>query len=753
MKRLSYILRSLLRSKGASLTKITSLTIGLSAGILAFGYCVFETDYDSFHRYADRTYRIDYHVPLALMEEINREIPEIERITSLSPRLYPTYQYQKRQIHGGEIRQADTSFFQLFSFRLLSGDPHALQDANKLFISEKLAQTIFGKENPVGKEIIYNDKPLTVAGVYENFPRNSFLMYTHALHSLAGVTDNTWEGSWENYSGYIRLSPQAHPNEVARKIQAIVDRHQSQEQRHIYTLQPLKDLHLKYGWGYSYIFLVGFMGLTIVLISALNYILIAVSSLVQKTKEIGIHKINGASNLHIFTMFFWETVILTLIAGLLASGIIIAFRPFFEYIMYNEYTSLFNARVLTATGIFLLFMILLTGGLPARLFASVPVLQIFRQISQGRRSWKYALLWVQFFSACMLLTLLLVFNGQYKFLMNKDLGYDIKNLYYTYVNCGSPYPSMFSIKEEAKRFPFVTDATFVHTLPLWAPKTTVYDNDKRGLFESCYLFTDRDFFHTLQIPLTGGDTNRIGQGKNDVWVNEKFQNKLEATQQAKNRLLLGNRDIIPQGTCRDFQVASLYALQLPLVVLPLEEPDSCRSCYLLIKSTQMTPQNAGALMNKLKEISGQPNLPLYYYLYAHQQSYGSEKDMCTTVETFTYLALIIAFLGLFGFTGDEISRRTKEIAIRKVSGASVLSITLLMLRNICILALCALPFGLAGAYFMGSFWLNEFAYRIPLSIWIFLGGAAATFTIILLTVLLKSQQGIHARPAEALKSE
>lgn len=753
MKRLSYIIRDLFRFKGASLTKIISLTIGLSVGILAFGYCVFETDYDSFHRDADRIYRIDYNVPLALMEEITREIPEIETATSLSSRIFPYYRYQDRQFNNIEIRQADTSFFKLFSFRLLSGDPRDLRYADKFFISRKLAGRIFGEENPVGKEILCNGKLHTIAGVYEDFPRNSFLMNTHALHSLAGVTDNTWEGSWENYSGYIRLSSPANPEEVMQKIQSIIDRHRTQEQHYTYTLHPLKDLHLKYGWGYSYIFLVGFMGLAIVLIAALNYILIAISSLVQKTKEIGIHKINGASSLNIFSMFFWETVILILIAGVLGWGLLIAFRPFFEEIMYNEYTSFFNTRVWIATGLFLLFMILLTGVLPARLFASVPVLQIFRQVSQGRRSWKYALLWVQFFSACMLLTLLLIFNGQYKFLMNRNLGYDLKNLYYTYITCGSPYPSLSSLKEEAERFPFVTAATFTDALPIWTPVTTVYNSEEQGLFESCYFSADRDFFHTLQIPLLEGDTNRIGQGQQDVWVNETFRKKLAVGKQTESQLSLGNRSILPQGTCRDFQVASLYASQLPLVVLPLEEPDTSRSYYLLLKTTPMTSENAGDLMKKLREVGGQPNLSLYYYLYSHRAGYEAEKDMCTTVGIFTYLALIIAFLGLFGFTGDEVGRRTKEIAIRKVNGASVLSITFLLLRNICILALCALPFGLAGAYFMGSYWLDEFAYKIPLSFWIFLGGAAATFAVILFTVLLKSRQGIRARPAEALKSE
>ncbi len=753
MKRISYLFRGLLHAKGNNLTKIVSLTIGLTTGILAFGYCVFETDYDSFHRDADRIYRVDYQIPLALMEEINREIPEIEVSTALSQRIPATYRYKEHQIYGGEIRLADTSFFHLFSFRLLSGDPQALQDPNKFFISEKLARMLFGQEDPVGKEVVYNHQTLTVGGVYENFPRNTFLMYINALHSLAGVTDRQWEQAGENYSGYIRIAPNTNPQDVIRKIQAIIDRHRTSEQSHTYALHPLKDLHLKYGWGYSSVYLVGFMGLAIVIISALNYILISISSLIRKNKEIAIHKVNGANSTHIFSLFFWETVILTLISGLFTYAILIGCRPFLENLLYNDYADFFNRRVLTTVGLFFLAMLLFTGGVPARIFASIPVLQIFRQVSQNRRRWKYILLWVQFFSTCMLLTLLLIFSKQYDYLLNKNLGYDTRHLYYTQIACGAPYPSMSSVKEEIRRLPFVTDAAFVHTLPLWTPRTTVYNPDRQGLFESCYLYADADFLRTLQIPCIEGDTQRLPQAQNEVWVNEKFRDKLQDNPQAGSPLSVGGSPITPRGVFRNFQVASLYIGQQPLVVFPLQEPDSCRLYYLLFKSPQMTAENISLWRKKIKEVTHQSDLRLFYYPYAHRAAYEDQKEMCTTVEILTILALIIIFSGLFGFTGDEVARRTKEIAIRKVNGASMLSITFLLLRNICLLALCALPFGLAGAYYMGDYWLSEFAWRIPLSLWLLTGGAATTFLIIAIIVVLKSRQGIRARPAEALKNE
>lgn len=757
MKRLSFILRDLLKFKGASFTKVISLTIGLSVGILAFSYCAFETDYDSFHRDAGRIYRIGTKtggsdIPLALLKEAAQKIPEIELTTSVAHNVYPNYKYGDRVFQGGDALRADSSFFRLFSYRVLSGDPADLQYADKFFISDKMARIIFGDEDPVGKELKFGNKLITVAGVFESFPRNSHLMNIYALHPVAEIADEQWTGLRE-FSGYVRLAPGTDPESVARKIQAIADPHQTKERHYTYILQPLQDLHLKYGWGYSYLFLVGFMGSIIVLISALNYILIALSSLIQKTKEIGIHKINGASTLNIFTIFLTETVILTFIAGLFSLGLLLAFKPFFENIMYNEYASLFNTRVLIVVALFILFMIFLTGVLPARLFASVPVLQIFRQVSQGRRSWKYVLLWVQFFSACLLLTSLIIINGQYQMIMNKDLGYKMDHLYYMEVSCGSPYPSLASVKDEVKRFPFVTDASFTSNLPIWPSRITVSDANGQGLFESFVFQTDEDFLSTLQVPLLEGDSVAFTGGRNNVFVNEKFRDKLEIAGKTGTGLFLGKRPIILCGTCRNFQVASLYTSQQPMFMIPLAEPDTSRTYYLLMRMEHIGRKQLQELTDRIRKISNQPNLNPIYYQYMYRAGYEDQNGIRTTVQLFSCLAVIIAILGLFGFTGDEVSRRTKEIAIRKVNGASVISITLLLLRNVSILALFAIPFALTGAYFVGSMWLDEFAYRTPLSVWIFLGGAGMTFAIILITVFLKSRKGINARPAEALKTE
>lgn len=757
MKKLFYILREIFKFRSTTFTKVISLTIGLFVGIMAFSYCTFEMNYDNFHKDKEHIFRIGTpegdngsHAPL--VAELKREMPEINEATCFSREQIYAYQTQKHTFYVKTIF-ADTSFFRIFSFQVLSGNPTTdLNDPHKVFISQESARILFGETEPRGQEILCKGELLTVAGVFQDIPRNSHLISLTFVRSMESLDNKSWEGP-RNFHSYLQLKPHTDVKLAEQKVQAIVNRHEKTLTSVNYILQPLPELHLKYGWGYSYVIIVGGLGFIIVLVSALNYILIAISDLVQKAKEIGIHKVNGASTRDVFYMFLTETILLTFLAGLLSTGLIWGCRPFFESIMYLNYADIFNTQVIFTIGIFILFLILITGVIPARIFATVSILQIFRQAHSRHHYWKYALLWCQFASACLLITLVIIFTSQFRILMNRDLGYSMERLYCAEIYCGDPYPSLSSVKAELGRLPFVAGVTFVDILPLRVGETTLYDANQQGITQSCILHTDKDFFSVMGIPILEGENPENALDKaNGAIVNEKFIAHLKNMGKENENLFLYKKPLQIESICRDFQVQSLYASQQPLVIQKLTEPDTASLTSVLIRLQQNKPEDIPLLQHKLKEIS-QKLISFEFYKYKHQNSYEEDEDMCLTVQIFACLAIVIAILGLTGFAGDEVARRTKEIAIRKVSGASSLSITLLLLQNICYLALFSIPFALAGAYYFGSLWLEDFAYRVPLNFWVLIGGAFFTLLIILITVLLKSQKGIRTRPAKALKSE
>lgn len=753
MKKTSYILRELFKFKGSTLTKITSLTIGIIVGTLALSYCIFETSYDDFHKDADRLYRISVegseYIKAALIYEAAENIPDIEVAACCTPRTYrATYKYDSHE-YSAETIYADTSFFNVFSFDVITGNPSQdLADINKIFISDKLAGIIFGTTNPVGQQMETRNGMLTIAGVFKQIPRNCHFICLDIIRSVKALGEQDWN-SPRDFSGYIRLSSEATPDSVARKIQLIANQHKNTEHTEIYHFQPIRDLHLKYGWGYTSVIFVSILGSLIVIISALNYILIAISSLIQKTKEIGIHKVNGASSGDIFRMFLLETIILILIAGLLALGFLLGFRQFFEYMMFVKFGDMLTTKVICMIIGFIIFLILFTAVIPARLFASVPVLQVFRQVASGKRSWKYVLLWIQFSSAGLLITLLIIFTGQFNLIMNKDLGYNMDKLYYTEITCGSPYASMEAMKAELDQLAFVEGSTFANTIPIWVGSTTIYDENKQEVMECSVLYTDNDFFRVMEIPMIKQDSL---WNENKVIVNKKFLDRLKFLSKNEDGLIANDCPVKIDGICKNFQVNSLYAPQLSLLIKKLKEPDTARIYTLLIRFNNPAQENIQQVHQKLQNMT-KNRIALYSYKTTHKNGYQGEEDLCNAVQLFTAFAILITILGLFGFTGDEIARRTKEIAIRKVNGASTGSVMYLLLRNICILALLSIPFALFGSFFLGQLWLSEFAYQLTLSIWIFAGSSAITLSIIILTVFLKSRRGIWARPIEALKSE
>lgn len=757
MKKLSYILREVFKFRSSTITKVISLIIGLFVGVMAFSYCTLEMNYDNFHQDAEHIFRIgtqdgDNYTRAPLVYEIKQELPGIKEVTCCSYEKTYAYQYKEHTFYANTIF-ADTSFFRVFSFQILSGDPNTdLKDPNKIFISQKSARILFGDTDPRGQEVLCKGELLTVAGVFENIPRNCHFFRLSFIRSMESLTNRGWKGARSFYS-YIHLNSHTDKRSVEQKIQEIVNAHEKNTVTVSYILQPLRDLHLKYDWGYSYVIIVGILGFIIVLVSALNYILISISALVQKSKEIGVHKVNGASATDVFYMFLTETVVLIFLATVLSIGFILSCRSFFESLMYIHYTDMFNTQVMSTIGIFILFLIFITGVIPARIFASVSILQIFRQTASGHHYWKYGLLWCQFAAACLLITLVIIFTSQFSIMMNRNLGYNMDRLYCAEIYCGSPYPSMASVKAEIERLPFVSGTTFVNTPPLWVNSITIYDPNQQGITESCIIYTDKDFFSVMEIPLLEGESPENALHKtNGVIVNEKFIAHLKNIGKENENLFFNNQPFEIKSICRNFQVQSLYVPQQPLIIRELPVNDTASLSSLLIRLHQNKPENIALLRHKIQETA--KNLTSFEsYKYKHQSCYQEEEDMCLTIQIFTVLAVLIAILGLFGFTGDEVSRRTKEIAIRKINGASLLSIIFLLLRNICLLALFSIPFALAGAYYFSSFWLEDFAYRIPLNLWTFGGSAFFTLLIILISVLLKSRKGIRARPARALKSE
>lgn len=762
MKKLTYILRNVFKFKGNTVTKLVSLTIGLTVGIVIFGYNTFQFSYDDFHKDVDQLYRIGVmganngcHTVAPLAGTMLAEFPEVEAATCILNDRETPYVVGKNQFWWNTVC-ADSAFFTLFDYELLSGDAsRSLAIPGRLFVSDRFAGVVFGKKDPLGEQLLSNGQMWTIVGVFKTPPANTHLPFdaVKSLPSPVGNYDMGWQGK-TSFIGYVRLRKGTDVAALEAKFPKMTATYAPESKIPCY-LQPMRDVHVKYNHVKEEILFLGLLGFIVLFVSGLNYVLISVSSLPLRAKEVGIHKVNGATMKDVFTMFLVETVVLVLMSSILSIGIIVLLKDQFANLLFISFESLLIPEVFWSVGGVIVLLIGIAGVVPARLFSRVSVMEVFRQLTAGGRRWKRVLLGVQFASATFLVALLIIFHGQYDLMMNKDLGYDMEGLYCSEVRCKGGTLGEQKVKEELKRMACVREAAFSSALPMWAEGSVVFDRDgQERLMESCKLEIEEDYFDLMKIPvLVGGSVQEVFRGDNVVLVNEQFGESLRKENVIGTELRIDNRNVTVGGVCRDFHVWALYNSQLPLVVESLSTSDSVRNLYLSFRVNPVTSENIRAIRTTLRELTEQPTLSVLNYKVSFQGGYSFEESMRDTTFIISLLAIMITVLGLIGFVGDEMARRTKEIAIRKVNGASISSVLLLLFSNIGRLLGYSMPFAIAGAYFVGTFFLSGFGYRLPLAWWIFVSAMAIVSGLVLFIVVVRSRRGVMSNPVKALKSE
>lgn len=777
MQYLKSIGREILRFRGNTVIKLISLTLGLAVAVLLFSYNAFQLSFDDFQPEGDRIYRIGMWFRSMETKESDQspytfqpvaasmkaDMPEVEYATCLWEGEKEGYKNEENIFYFRTI-YADTVFFRLFGYPVVSGKPEeALGLKNTVFLSEEFAGRIFGKTDPVGKILLSEGEEYTVAGVYADLPENTHLRFdaVKSFETLKGKKFMSWGGG-DAYGTYVRLAKGATPEQVTARIPDMVEKYRGvpyEKARFKMTLQPLRQIYSKYsGEGVmTKVWLLALLAFIVLFVSALNYVLISISSLVVRARLIGIHKVNGATRGNIFRMFVTETGVLLGIALLLTGVVLLVFNRTIEAQLYVSLASLFAWHNLWVAGGVILLLLLLAGILPARVFSSVSVMQVFRQVTGGKRTWKRVLLGVQFVIAVFLITLLLVFNGQYDLLVNKDLGYRPEGLFFAQVKNTAEGKEAWKIKDELKRFPFVEGVSVTIALPLGglAGNAIFPEGEKQTLFSARWIMADEDFLEVLEVPVEEGNgVEEEFRIAHRAIVNRQFTKKLKI--QPGETFGSDYGETVLLGICRDFNLSSLYKSQEPFMLeyLNPENPINFRlPLQVLVRLQTVTPENLAAVQKCVRSVVPDQQSVLYDYEAQLTDNYAEVRYMRDVVLFVGLLAFAITILGLIGFVGDEVARRTKEIAIRKVSGATIADVLGLLWQDAGRMALLTLPLGLVAAYILAQRWLEQFAVKLPLSGWLFAGGFVITLGVIFLTVSLRSYRAATANPVKSLKTE
>lgn len=796
---LKIAVRSLSRYKVYSFINLAGLAIGMTCCFLILLYVRKELSYDRFHEKADRIYRLawlDEHpqtrTPHPMAQAMAQDFPEVENAVSLSPlwgagltRRTFSMRHGDRRFDEQNVLSVDTTFFKIFSFPFLKGDPAtALQQPFAIVITERTAQKYFGNEEALGKVLrLDNEVDLKVTGVVQNVPAAShfhfdFLVSYVLLKTREAGSYYTW-ADFGHYN-YLLLAPGADPEALAAKIPMWLEKYLDLPQealaelragRDRFELQPLTDIHLRshLAWelepnsDIATVYLFTAIAVFILLIAGINFMNLATARSATRAKEVGVRKVLGAGRAQLVGQFLGEALLLSVAALALAIALVELLLPVFNALSGADLAMNYSGQplfffgmlaVALGTGIF-------AGSYPAFFLSAYQPARVLKgETAAGVRSARLRrlLVIVQFALSIALIAGTAIVSSQLNFLRTQKLGFDKEQILVLRLKHQPMREQYENVKTELLRKPEVLRASAVSNVPggrfngnpiQWRP-----EQGERGVMQAR---VDHDFFATLDIPMAAGRAfqREMATDADSAFIlNEAAARLFDWDAAVGQRLTWFDDDNTRSGrvigVARDFHFQSLHTRIQPLLLCLGQRAFN----YMLVKiAPSDVPGTLAHCQAVWKKFDPEFDFEYSFLDDDFEQLYRAEERIQALFGYFTLLAIFIACLGLFGLASFTIQQRTKEIGVRKVLGASVASVVGMLMKDFTRLVLLANLFAWPIAYLSMNLWLRDFAYRAPLSPWTFVLAGTLALLVALLTVSFQALKAALSNPAEALRYE
>ena len=780
------------------LIKVLSLGIGLAVGIVLIAKVFFELSYDSFYKDIDRVYTIrtwysqhgdelDYgQVSGAVAVGFMEEVPGVEAGTRTTYVFNgDTYLDENGNKLKATLVCADTCFFKVFDRPILAGNPEqALSKWGCVMVSrsfaEKLVDEMPGQaghdvSSVIGKQIANADMDglkLTIEGVFEDFPKNGSLDYDILLsmETYGKQSTDNWLGN-DRYKGYVKLMSGVDPNTLTEAIRKMQEAHQPLEQIEAqgtslkYFLKPFSNMHTSSPEVKTQVILLSIVAALLIIISLLNYILIVISSMVKRSKEVGVRKCYGAEGKHIYGMLTKEALLHILLSLVIAAIIIFAGRGIVENLLGVPFQTLLVSQSIMAIAAVLLFVLVISIVVPAELYQRIPVYAALKNYTENSRRWKLGLLGVQVLINVFLVVMMLIIGRQYQKVSNADTGYDYKNLYYFDLFDGDRQAQVRAV-ETLKRLPEVSGVAATYNLPYMGSNgdNVSLPEDDRELFNIADQYDcSPEFYDLMGIRFLEG---RAPRDSSEVVVDEKFVQKMAEFADwndgavGKQVFITGHEEngmmdkgyFTISGVYKSYLIGNLQGVDERPSALFYGEIGSMSSWmpHILFK---VRPEALDNVRGALNEALPDKEINIVSYEEQMRAAYADSKKMRNTMALGAVFSLLIALLGLIGFIKDESLRRSKEMAVRKINGATTRDILSVFAKDIMKLSTVMAVIACIGAFFVARKWLEQFAEKVSLHPLYFIGGALLVLTIVLGVVVLNCLRIARANPVESLKAE
>ena len=561
------------------------------------------------------------------------------------------------------------------------------------------------------------------------------------------------------------------PNTLTEAIRKMQEAHQPLEQIEAqgtslkYFLKPFSNMHTSSPEVKTQVILLSIVAALLIIISLLNYILIVISSMVKRSKEVGVRKCYGAEGKHIYGMLTKEALLHILLSLVIAAIIIFAGRGIVENLLGVPFQTLLVSQSIMAIAAVLLFVLVISIVVPAELYQRIPVYAALKNYTENSRHWKLGLLGVQVLINVFLVVMMLIIGRQYQKVSNADTGYDYKNLYYFDLFDGDRQAQVRAV-ETLKRLPEVSGVAASYNLPYMGSNgdNVSLPEDDRELFNIADQYEcSPEFYELMGIRFLEG---RAPRDSSEVVVDEKFVQKMAEftdwndgavgkqvfiTGHDKNGMMDKGYFTI-SGVYKSYLIGNLQGVDERPSALFYGEIGSMNSWmpHILFK---VRPEALENVCGALNEALPDKEINIVSYEEEMRAAYADSKKMRNTMALGAVFSLLIALLGLIGFIKDESLRRSKEMAVRKINGATTRDILSVFAKDIMKLSAVMAVIACIGAFFVARKWLEQFAEKVSLHPLYFIGGALLVLTIVLGVVVLNCLRIAHVNPVESLKNE
>lgn len=752
--------RRLFRKGEHTTTRIISLATGLAFGILLLSEVFYYYSFDSFYPDANRIYVVHENfktdkssdklesypwVSGAIAPGLKAEVPGIETATRLNPIGTNVFYDENQKNYKAEVSLADEFLFDVLPVAMISGNPkEILKNPMNCMVSQEIANTMGG--NVIGKIIElkrYPNKKLTIAGIFETLPENTNYNYD-ILISMVSTSQFTWDGTnnWlgnDRYYACVKLEPGVKPESLAPAVRKMQEKNQDIKKLELeqqgmvlkYSFKPIKKMHIDE--VKDMIIILSTIAIAVLFVSLMNYILLTLSSLINRAKSSAIHKTCGAQTKDLQLLIFSETFLLFLISLVGAFLLLLAVKPFAEAQVNHELSSALTPYVIWPLVAIIVLLIVATSYFPGRFFSRIPVAIAFQNYRQKKSKWKLALLSFQFIGASFILTVLVVVTMQYNNMKNADHGYNTKGVYYGSTT-GMDGTKIATVLNELRALPEVEMVGVGDNLPIdGAPGNNVLSQDeKRDLFNVADFYSvDENFLSILNIKTFDGQNfSPKTSATNDLLISKKGAELLKLNNGWTDGVVGKQVTITEHGN------TTIQGVFPDFIINSISDPDSRPSVFFYLPEEKFEEQkieNPSAIFNiliKVNEIAqagvmdkiatifnlALPNNDAVIMSLEDQQlaSYQNEKGFRNAMLIGNIIILLITVIGLLGYTTNEASRRRKELAIRRINGATLSDILRIFILELEYIVIPAVLLGLIGAWFTANEWMKNFAVKIPL---------------------------------------